>query len=260
MNIKTILLLGTVPMIFLMLGIASHFMNNIDNISAVKTQQKVYDYFHNRKNKVDRDKLDKILFASLEREKSIEAVEISVKRLSYATRNGFILFAFLSLLFGFQLLQKDSVKRALDKSKENIKFTSKYLIMYLHMLILFFIIVVIDEGLDITWKPFVFGIIVMMPAAWIFTIYYDITLQDNSIKGYDVYGFYHIVEIDKITDIKPIQIAWLKYVRVLSPELKRPLWIPLFLNDMNLFIDEIEKKSEKNNSLRIFLLNEKKLI
>jgi len=140
---------------------------------------------------------------------------------------------------------------------EEKKFTSAYLIIYVHIFIVFCILVIIDDGLDINWEAFIFASVLIIPTAWLFNNYYKITLKDTSIKGYDFFGIYHTVELNEITEIKPIRVAWLKFVRVFSPKLKRPLWIPLFLKDMNLFIDEIENKSEKTNPLREYLLEQK---
>jgi len=141
--------------------------------------------------------------------------------------------------------------------EQDKKFKSEYLITYIHIFIGLSILIIIDDGLDIDWEASIFATIFMIPITWLVIIYYKITLKDTSIKGYDVFGLYHTIELNEITKIKPTRIAWLKYVRVLSPKLKRPLWIPLFLKDMNSFIDEIENRSEKSDPLRVYLLEQK---
>ena len=136
--------------------------------------------------------------------------------------------------------------------EENQIYRSNYFITFFHSFLVFVILILIDDGLEINWEAFIFATALMLLINLFLILYYKITINSNSLKGYDVWGIYHTIEWNTIVEVKPIRIAWLKFVKVVNTT-NRPLWLPLFLNDMNLFIDKVETIVPKENPLRIFL-------
>jgi hypothetical protein len=135
--------------------------------------------------------------------------------------------------------------------EENKIFRSAFLITFVHVFLLYALIVFIDDGLDFNRIFFLVGSIIALFFTYLMIRIYKITIRSEGIRGYDCWGIFHFIEWEMITDVKPIRILGLKYIRALNKE-TRPLWLPLFLSDMNKFKEEIQKKVPQNNPLYLF--------
>ena len=71
---------------------------------------------------------------------------------------------------------------------------------------------------------------------------FTITVFHNGIKCYDAVGFYHFVKWNEITKVYRQSVEGIPYVFVEARELKRSLTIPLYLEDMEDFVNLIKKK------------------
>jgi len=132
-------------------------------------------------------------------------------------------------------------------------YRSKFIISFIHVFLIFSLSVFISDGLNVDIEAFIFAFIYITIATYICIRYFKITITDEYLRGYDFWGKYHSVEWNNIISIKPIRIAGLKYVRVESKTLRRPLWVPLFLNDMCSFKAEVNKRLADGNPLKTFL-------
>ena len=121
------------------------------------------------------------------------------------------------------------------------------------MYLVFIALLIIDKGLDIDIEAFIFVSVLALPINYAFVHHFKIIITDDNLRGYDFWGKYHSVEWNSILNVKPIQVAWLKYVRIENSISKRPLWIPLFLNDMSSFNKEAIKRLDEGNPFRVFL-------
>jgi hypothetical protein len=107
--------------------------------------------------------------------------------------------------------------------------------------LVFTILVFIDDGLDINIESFLVASLCALLFNYVLIRSFKITITDENMRSYDFWGKSHSIEWDSIVDVKPIQIAWLKYVRVIKTSTSRPLWEPIFFNDMYKFKRETTK-------------------
>ena len=135
--------------------------------------------------------------------------------------------------------------------EENKIFRSAIFITFVHVFLLYAVIVFIDDGLDVNKIAFLIGSIIALFFNYLMIRFFKITINSEGIKGYDCWGIIHFIEWERIVDVKPIRIFGLKYIRALNKE-TRPLWLPLFLSDMNKFKEEIQKRVPQNNPLNLF--------
>jgi|SRR5690554_1832861 len=132
-------------------------------------------------------------------------------------------------------------------------YRSKFWIMFLHILGLYTLLVVIDDGFDINYEAFLVGLIFVMLFSVVATYYFKITTFENHIRAYDFWGKYHSLEWRNITKVKSIQIVGLKYLRVYGDGQARPLWIPCFLRNMDEFVKDVHNKISHENPLYDYL-------
>lgn len=87
--------------------------------------------------------------------------------------------------------------------------------------------------------------------------FYKITITNEGLRGYDFWGVYHTINWKGIIKVTPVKILGLKYIKINNEDSSRPLWIPLFLNDMDGFIKEVKGRLEADNPLQLYLQTEK---
>ena len=132
-------------------------------------------------------------------------------------------------------------------------YRSKFMICFIHIFFIFSLFIFIDDGLDVNVVAFLISSMFAALMTYMAVRYFKVIITDDYLRGYDFWGKYHSAEWNSIININPIQIAGLKYVRVESTKIKRPLWIPLFLNDMSGFKSEANKRLDTGNPLKMFL-------
>lgn len=71
---------------------------------------------------------------------------------------------------------------------------------------------------------------------------FTVTVFHNGIKCYDSVGFYHFVRWNEITEVHYESVECFPYVFVDAKKLKRPLTIPLYLENMEEFVNLIKQK------------------
>ena len=127
-------------------------------------------------------------------------------------------------------------------------FRSAFLITFVHVFLLYVIIMVIDDGFAFNTMDVLAGAAISLLCTYVMIRFYKITIQRDGIRGYDCWGIFHFIEWEMIVDVKPIRILGLKYIRAYNRE-RRPLWLPLFLSNFGEFKEEIQKNVPKNNPL-----------
>ena len=141
--------------------------------------------------------------------------------------------------------------------EENKIFRSSFFISFIHVYLIFLIIVFVGDGFDINIEAFFVGSAFVLIFTFVLIRYFKITITNTGIKGYGFWGKYHSIEWEDIVDVKPLRIIGLKYIRVFNTRTKRPLWLPLFLSDMNRFKEEIQAIVPHNNPMNLFFKNQK---
>lgn len=83
--------------------------------------------------------------------------------------------------------------------------------------------------------------------------YYKITLIGHSMRCYDVWGKFYLIDLESIEDIKPANFLGLKYLKVVSNKASHTLWLPLYLKNIKEFAAEINKRATRDNPLNQYL-------
>ncbi|MCF6236298.1 MAG: hypothetical protein L3J70_08005 [Gammaproteobacteria bacterium] len=137
--------------------------------------------------------------------------------------------------------------------KDDITFRAAYGILLIHGLAFYTILVLITDGLNVDVKAYFFSAI--LPAIGTFAMirYFKIIVTKEGVSSYDFWGRSRFVEWNNITQINPVRIIGLKYIRVVYSTGKQPLWMPLFLDDVILFKKEVKKRVESSNPLIEYL-------
>ncbi len=138
---------------------------------------------------------------------------------------------------------------------EQIIYRSKFIISFIHVFFGYCLFVLIEDGFDINPDAFVFGTIITIILTFAITRYYKIIVSDEYLRGYTFWGKYYSIPWETITNVKPIRIIGMKYIKVFNTLSKRPLWVPVFLNNMLSFKHEAIGKMKEENPMRIYLEN-----
>jgi hypothetical protein len=109
-----------------------------------------------------------------------------------------------------------------------------------------------DDGLDVNKIDFLIGSIIALFFNYLMIRFFKITINSEGIRGYNFWGKYYFIEWESITETKHIRVVGLKYLRVFSKSIKRPLWVPLFLNNMEKFKKDIQEFVPENNPMSLF--------
>lgn len=83
--------------------------------------------------------------------------------------------------------------------------------------------------------------------------YYKITLIGHSMRCYDVWGKFYLIDLESIEDIKPANFLGLKYLKIVSTKASHTLWLPMYLKNLQDFAEEIKKRASEDNPLNIYL-------
>ena len=132
-------------------------------------------------------------------------------------------------------------------------FRPKYYVVCIHTFFVFALVLVLTRGSDINIKPFLAATITLMVVVLIANEYYKTSISDTQIKSYDAWGRRHSIEFNEIVKIKPIQFVFMKYIRVMGKDERRPVWIPLFLRDLKGFYLTLEEQLPSDNVLLKYL-------
>ena len=137
--------------------------------------------------------------------------------------------------------------------EEKYIYRSKFIISFVHIYLVFFILILVDDGLGIDYEALLFASVIVTILTFVVIRYFKITITDKYLNGYDFWGIYHSVDWGSIMDVKPIRIAGLRYFRIESTMSKRSLWIPFFLDNISGFKKESIKRLGENNPLKKYL-------
>lgn len=77
-------------------------------------------------------------------------------------------------------------------------------------------------------------------------------ISGSGINGCNFWGKYRFVEWNTITDCGTINMLGLKYIRVFTQDNKAPIWVPLFLNHMQDFREDIINLTDHGDSIRSY--------
>jgi len=79
--------------------------------------------------------------------------------------------------------------------------------------------------------------------------YFPIRVYELGIEGYDAFGRRTYFTWPQIQGVRPISMAGLKYLRVVSTGTKRTLWLPRFLIDQQAFSQLVAELAGENHPL-----------
>lgn len=80
-------------------------------------------------------------------------------------------------------------------------------------------------------------------------IAFPVYIRPDGLRCYDFFGNYRLAPWETIERAEPINLLGLRYLRVQAPPLARPLWLPLFLADMDGFVDAVYRLVGKDHPL-----------
>ncbi|MEN8146328.1 MAG: hypothetical protein ABFR02_01770 [Campylobacterota bacterium] len=140
-----------------------------------------------------------------------------------------------------------------ETKKYKIKFLPFFIVVFL---VLTFCILLYESTNLQTFNLCKIKSVLIFTFSWSFissiivTLFLTTDISINSIKGYDVFGRKKFVEWNEITRCKYTNFFGLKYIKLFHESSRWPVWIPLYLKDINGFSDEIIKIVPENNCLR----------
>ena len=80
--------------------------------------------------------------------------------------------------------------------------------------------------------------------------YFTVKVAPSRLRCFDAWGFSLDVGWNNIERVKTITVfPGLSYLKVFSPELKRPLWLPLFLRNREDFFKVVTKYARPDSPL-----------
>jgi hypothetical protein len=131
-------------------------------------------------------------------------------------------------------------------------FRSAFLITFIHSYLGFAALVFVTDGFQINLIAFAVasGGMVLLNLVAIGCL--KIVISPSGIKGYNFWGYRHFAEWDRIVEVKPIKFIGLRYLRIFHAPGKRPIWLPLFLVDMEGFESEIKRVASPSNPVNLF--------
>jgi len=80
-----------------------------------------------------------------------------------------------------------------------------------------------------------------------------VQVSQDGISGFNFWGGITrraFVRWDEIEEVRPIRFFGLRYLRLFCKSIKKPLWIPLFLNNVNEFQKLVIQYSNEGNDIR----------
>jgi len=80
--------------------------------------------------------------------------------------------------------------------------------------------------------------------------YFKYVITENGIGGQNLIGASRFVEWDSIAELRPIKIGNLAFVRIVTEEKKTPMWLPLFINDEQVFGGALLDFAPEDNAIR----------
>jgi hypothetical protein len=70
---------------------------------------------------------------------------------------------------------------------------------------------------------------------WLFPVY----VSSRGIRSYTIWGNYDDIAWECIDRVRSINLLGMRYVRLYSTSIRRPIWIPLYLSRMKEFVAEV---------------------
>jgi hypothetical protein len=86
----------------------------------------------------------------------------------------------------------------------------------------------------------VFGMLVVPVLTWVLVRCFPVYVKKEGLRSYNIYCFYKDIFWDDIETINPINILGLKYIRVKSKLGGTPIWIPIWIDNIDSFLDTID--------------------
>ena len=115
------------------------------------------------------------------------------------------------------------------------------------------LIIAMIRGTAIDWRAVLIGLgageIFGFVLALLMVFYYKVYVKSSSLRCFNFWGVYREVEWSEINAVKPVNFFGLEYLRVYSPKLSQPLWLPLFLADQEVFTQLVCEYAEPKNPL-----------
>jgi hypothetical protein len=82
---------------------------------------------------------------------------------------------------------------------------------------------------------------------------YPVYILADGLKGYNFWGIYSTIPWNAITAVRPLYLGVVVYARVFSPRIRLPLWLPLFLDDMERFTNLVRDRAGLDHPLTVVL-------
>jgi hypothetical protein len=137
------------------------------------------------------------------------------------------------------------------------KFLHSFILMTFSMFILSTILIqivfaiLLHAIINLDWIIFIGIVSIIWCLPWSLFLYFlfKITINENGIRCYNFWGVFRTCDWNDIVLCKYINFSGFKYIRIYSKDKYFQLWLPLFLHDFSIFINEVENLAGNDNEL-----------
>ena len=99
--------------------------------------------------------------------------------------------------------------------------------------------------LSVTIGSCLIALVIAPLFSWILVRSFPVYVLPEGLSSYNAFGCYSTVRWEEIAEVEPINILGLKYIRIKSTSKKPPIWIPTWLNDNRLFLENVTRLGGK---------------
>lgn len=94
----------------------------------------------------------------------------------------------------------------------------------------------------------------MAPAIFLYVRIWTVRVGPAGLRGFTFWGRFVTVSWASIDRVTPAAIPLFPQLRVYSPEARRPIWLPAFLNDYRHFTERVARHAGGRHPLTLELL------
>lgn len=102
-----------------------------------------------------------------------------------------------------------------------------------------------DTLLSVVPRLALYVLVLSIALVWLLPVY----VSSKGIRSYTLWGNYDTVAWEGIDRVRAINLLGLRYVRLYSTSIRRPIWIPLFLARMKEFVTEVRARTSLDHPL-----------
>jgi len=122
--------------------------------------------------------------------------------------------------------------------------------------LIFTSLVIFENDVTFYWLAYGFSILLLVVLSLVFSFimvtYFKVTLNNEGIKGFNVFGGSLFIEWVTISNVKPFNFFGLKFLRVFPNDSFLALWLPLFIKNSEGFAKQSSLIPPEGNAFREF--------